>query len=151
VPNRAVDVNSRARSACYPQRTFYPLRDGPSTWNHRITKTCFRSCSSRRSHSQAPFCLCTRRAIADRAEGTFARLRYLLGGDRPSQTARLPGSKLLIQIILLELHRHEGGISLLTPCKPEPADQRLPPILRTQRRSSTAGCSKGAWGLFVLS
>src|SRR5918994_3677643 len=36
--------------------------------NHRITKTCFRSCSSRRSHSQAPFCLCTRRAIADRAE-----------------------------------------------------------------------------------
>jgi hypothetical protein len=119
--------------------------------NHRITKTCFRSCSSRRSHSQAPFCLCTRRAIADRAEGTFARLRYLLGGDRPSQTARLPGSKSLIQMILLELHRHEGGISLVTPCKPEPADQRLPPMLRTQRRNSTAGCSKGAWGLFVLS
>ncbi len=29
------------------------------------------------------------RAIADRAEGTFARLRYALGGDRPSQTAPL--------------------------------------------------------------
>ena len=119
--------------------------------NHRITKTCFRSCSSRRSHSQAPFCLCTRRAIADRAEGTFARLRYSLGGDRPSQTARLPGSKSLIQMILLELHRCEGGISLVTPCKPEPADQRLPPILRTQRRNAAAGYSKGAWGLFVLS
>ena len=26
-------------------------------------------------------------AIADRAEGTFGRLRYNLGGDRPSQTA----------------------------------------------------------------
>jgi hypothetical protein len=25
--------------------------------------------------------------IADHAEGTFVRLRYLLGGDRPSQTA----------------------------------------------------------------
>src|SRR5688572_8373986 len=32
------------------------------------------------------------RAIADRAEGTFARLRYALGGDRPSQTARLTRS-----------------------------------------------------------
>ena len=151
MPNRAVDVNSRARSACYPQRTFYPLSDDPSTQNHRITKACFRSCSSRRSRSQAPFCLCTRRAIADRAEGTFARLRYSLGGDRPSQTARLPGSKRPLQIALLELHRCEGGISPLAPCKPEPADQRLPPILRTQRRNAAAGYSKGAWGLFVLS
>ena len=29
------------------------------------------------------------RAISVRAEGTFGRLRYFLGGDRPSQTARL--------------------------------------------------------------
>ena len=28
-------------------------------------------------------------AIADRAEGTLGRLRYNLGGDRPSQTAHL--------------------------------------------------------------
>jgi hypothetical protein len=34
-------------------------------------------------------CLYTLRAIPNRAEGTFGRLRYLLGGDRPSQTARL--------------------------------------------------------------
>lgn len=27
------------------------------------------------------------RTISNRAEGTFERLRYLLGGDRPSQTA----------------------------------------------------------------
>jgi hypothetical protein len=39
----------------------------------------------------------------------------------------------------------------LAPCKPEPADPRLPPILRTSRRNAAAGCSKGAWGLFVLS
>jgi hypothetical protein len=32
-------------------------------------------------------CVCTLRMIADHAEGTFVRLRYLLGGDRPSQTA----------------------------------------------------------------
>ena len=30
------------RSACYPRGTFYPLSDGPSTQNHRITKTDFR-------------------------------------------------------------------------------------------------------------
>ena len=27
--------------------------------------------------------------ISDHAEGTFERLRYILGGDRPSQTAHL--------------------------------------------------------------
>jgi hypothetical protein len=31
-------------------------------------------------------------AISNRAEGTFGRLRYLLGGDRPSQTAHLTRS-----------------------------------------------------------
>ena len=36
-----------------------------------------------------PYAFALDSAIADRAEGTFARLRYLLGGDRPSQTARL--------------------------------------------------------------
>ena len=33
--------------------------------------------------------VCPQRAIANRTEPTFERLRYLLGGDRPSQTARL--------------------------------------------------------------
>ncbi|KAF1854303.1 hypothetical protein Lal_00007126 [Lupinus albus] len=35
------------------------------------------------SPGQAPFCLCTLRAISVRAEGTFGRLRYSFGGDRP--------------------------------------------------------------------
>src|SRR5918996_1284002 len=63
-----------------------PLSDGPSIQNHRITMTCFRTCSTRRSCSQAPLCHCTRRPVSNRAEGTIARLRYTLGGDRPSQT-----------------------------------------------------------------
>ena len=33
----AVDMNSWAVSACYPQSTFYPLSDGPSIQSHRIT------------------------------------------------------------------------------------------------------------------
>ncbi len=41
------------------------------------------------SHSQAPFCLCTLQLISVQFEGTFARLRYLLGGDRPSQITYL--------------------------------------------------------------
>ena len=36
-----------------------------------------------------PSRLCTLRAVSIRAEGTLGRLRYLLGGDRPSQTAHL--------------------------------------------------------------
>ena len=88
VPNRAADVNSQARSACYPQSTFYPMSDGPSIQNHRITKTCFRTCSTCRSRSQATFCLCTLRLVSNQPEVTFVRLRYFLGGDRPSQTAR---------------------------------------------------------------
>ena len=67
-------------------RTFYPLSDGPSTQNHRITMTDFRLCSTCQSHSQAGLCHCTLRTISDRSEPTFARLRYYLGGDRPSQT-----------------------------------------------------------------
>ncbi len=55
----------------------------------RITKTYFRTCSTCLSRSQAPFCPYALRMIADHAEGTFVRLRYSLGGDRPSQTTRL--------------------------------------------------------------
>src|SRR6201985_3129215 len=89
VPNRSVDMNSWLRSACYPRRTFYPLSDGPSIQNHRITKDCFRTCSTCWSHSQPLLCLYTRRLISKQPEISFARLRYILGGDRPSQTTRL--------------------------------------------------------------
>ena len=58
----------------------------PSTRNHRITMTDFRLCSTCQSRSQASLCHCTRRTISDRSELTIARLRYSLGGDRPSQT-----------------------------------------------------------------
>src|SRR5438034_11785103 len=80
-------MNSWEESACYPQSTFYPLSDGLSIQNHRITMTCFRTCSTRRSRSQAPLCHYTLRLVPNQAEGTFARLRYHLRGDRPSQTA----------------------------------------------------------------
>jgi hypothetical protein len=65
------------------------MSDNPSIRNYRITKAYFRTCSTYLSHSQAPFYLYALCLIADQAEGTFALLRYFLGGDRPSQTAQL--------------------------------------------------------------
>lgn len=84
VPNHPVDMDSWGRSACYPRGTFYPLSDGASTSHRRITSPDFRPCSTRRSHSQAPLCTYTQHLIANQAEGTFGRLRYSLGGNRPS-------------------------------------------------------------------
>ena len=89
VPNFAVDVDSWAKLACYPRGTFYPLIDRASTRHGRVTKPCFRTCSTCRSRSQAPLCLYAQRLMANQAEGTFGRLRYSLGGDRPSQTTHL--------------------------------------------------------------
>src|ERR1700752_2044175 len=90
VPNLAVDMNSWARSACYPRGSFYPLSPAPSSRKRGITKPDFRPCSACTPRSQAPFCLYTLlRVMSIHPEGTFGRLRYSLGGDRPSQTTRL--------------------------------------------------------------
>ena len=58
-------MNSWAVSACYPRSTFYPLSDGPSIQNHRITMTCFRTCSRRHARSQAGLCHCTNLLMSD--------------------------------------------------------------------------------------
>src|SRR3954453_8606146 len=39
---------------------------------------------------------------------------------------------------------------IVAPPRPEPKDQRLPPILRSPHPASLPGYSKGAWGLSVL-
>jgi hypothetical protein len=150
VPNTAVDVNSWAVSACYPRRTFYPLSDGPSIRNHRITKAWFPTCSTRRSRSQAPLCLCTRRRVSNPSEGTFARLRYSLGGDRPSQTTRQAMSPASVPKPRLEPQTNKGGISTSAPPNLAARFLRLPPILHMLIRNPLPSCSKGARGLSVL-
>ena len=151
VPNTPVDVDSWGVSACYPRGSFYPLSDGPSTRNHRITKPDFRPCSKCLSRSQAPFCLYTLRAISIRAEGTFGRLRYFLGGDRPSQTAHLTLSRHRIHGGRLELQYTKGGIPRVTPHRLASMLPRLPPILYIIYQSSISSYSKAPWGLSVLS
>ena len=127
------------------------MSDGLSIQNRRITKTCFRNCSTCRSRSKAPLCLCTLRVITDHAEGTFVRLRYLLGGDRPSQTARQALSLARIHGTRLEPLQTKGGISRLTPPKLAFRLQSLPPILHMTCQDSIPSCSKGARGLSVQS
>src|SRR5690606_22189469 len=122
-------MDSWAVSACYPRRTFYPLSDGPSTRGHRITMADFRLCSTCQSRSQAGLCHCTRRLISDQPEPTIARLRYFLGGDRPSQTTRHTGSRIRIYGPRLDIRQDKGGISREAPRRLASPLQSLPPIL----------------------
>ena len=119
--------------------------------NRRITKTYFRTCSRCLSRSQAPLCLYTLRLVSNQPEGTFARLRYSLGGDRPSQTTHQTLSFALLQGSKLELQNNKGGISRLAPPKLAFQLQSLPPILHMLPQSPMSSCSKGARGLSVLS
>ena len=90
------------------------------------------------------------RLISDQAEETFERLRYSLGGDRPSQTARLTlfrGSLLL----RLESRYSKGGIPTAAPAIPEDCPPCLPPILCVEYQNPILGYSKAPWGLSVQS
>ena len=149
MPNNPVDMSSWGLSACYPRRTFYPLSDGPSTRDHRITMTDFRLCSTCPSRSQAGLCHCTRRAISDRSEPTFVRLRYALGGDRPSQTTRHRGSLFRLHGTRLDIRKQQGGISRTAPPRLTPRLQSLPPILHMPTQRPAQSYSKGARGLSV--
>src|SRR3989339_330626 len=142
-------MNSWGRSACYPRRTFYPLSDGPSIRDHRITIADFRLCSTCQSRSQASLCYCTRRPISDRPELTIARLLKSNGGDRPSQTTRHAGSQPRFHGAWLDTKKQKGGISRLPPHQLAPMLQRLPPILHSHFLVPLQSCSKGARGLSV--
>ena len=150
VPSLAVDVDSWARLACYPRGNFYPLSSGPTMRNRRVTKACFRTCSTCKSRSQAPLCLCTLCTVSIRAEGTFARLRYSLGGDRPSQTTHQAMSRSRIHGMRLDLQNNKGGISTTAPRKLTFPLQSVPPILHMLDRRPRPSYSKAPRGLFVL-
>ena len=127
------------------------MSDGPSIQNHRITISYFRTCSTCKSRSQAPLCYYTQRLISDQPEGTFERLRYFLGGDRPSQTAHLTMSPDSIQRRRLEFQYRKDGIPTATPQPPKRLFPSVPSILCMQHRNPILGYSKAPWGLSVLS
>ena len=87
--------------------------------------------------------------VSIHAERTFERLRYLFGGDRPSQTARLTMSPDQIHGRRLEFQHFKSGIPRSTPHKLTPMLPSLPPILYMKYRNPTLSCSKAPWGLSV--
>ena len=89
--------------------------------------------------------------VSNHAEPTFERLRYLFGGDRPSQTAHLTMSPGQIHGRRLEFQYRKDGIPTASPPKPKPWFPRVPSILCMQHRNPILGYSKAPWGLSVLS
>ena len=138
-------MSSWEGSACYPRSTFYPLSDGPSMRNRRITMLWFPTCSACLPPSQAPLCHCTLPPVTNRREGTFRSLRYSFGGDHPSQTTR----QALSPAPGLDARRTKGGISTSAPRRLAPPHLSLPPILHIVRPAPMLSCSEGSRGLFV--
>ena len=89
--------------------------------------------------------------VSIHAERTFERLRYSLGGDRPSQTAHLTMSPDSIQSRRLEFQYRKDGIPTASPPAPKHWFPRVPSILCMQHRNPILGYSKAPWGLSVLS
>ena len=89
--------------------------------------------------------------VSNHPEGTFERLRYSLGGDRPSQTAHLTMSPALIQRRRLEFQYRKDGIPTLTPDMLTHILLCLPPILCIHYRNSISTYSKALRGLSVQS
>ena len=126
------------------------MSDDPSTRNRRITKPNFRFCSTHQSRSQAPFYLYALRTIANRAEGTFGLLRYLLGGDLPSQTAHLARSLTRIHGNEVRSQARQGWYFTDDSFgSSDPQYKRLPAMLHMTYLTPIQGYSKGSRGLSV--
>ena len=110
----------------------------------------FRLCSTRPSRSQAGLCHYTLRRVSIPPEPTFGRLRYTLGGDRPSQTAHLPLSPRRFHGRRLGPKHCQAGISLLAPPRLTPRLLCLPAILHRPCPNAIASYSQAPRGLFVL-
>ena len=89
--------------------------------------------------------------ISNHSEGTFGRLRYVLGGDRPSQTAHLTMSQARIHGSRLESQQSKSGIPTSTPASLTTCILSLPPILYIYAKDPISSCSKALRGLSVQS
>ena len=89
--------------------------------------------------------------VSNHPEGNFGRLRYSLGGDRPSQTARLTLSESWFHTISLESSYEKSGIPTAAPRILAYSLLCLPPILYVSYQNSISGYSKAPWGLSVQS
>ena len=88
--------------------------------------------------------------VPDHSEGTFERLRYPFGGDRPSQTPRQAVSRSQKRGMRLESQCCRGGIPTAAPEQLALLLRSLPPILYVQHRIPAPSWSEAPWGLSVL-
>ena len=88
--------------------------------------------------------------IANHAEGTFELLRYLLGGNRPSQTDPLTRSPTRFHGLRLDIRLFKTGISLMTPPGLTTELRCLPAMLHMKNQMPISDYSKGSRGLSVL-
>src|SRR5258708_25406777 len=84
-------------------------------WYHKARLSSLLGFSASQSSSFVP--LHAMRVISIHPEGTFGRLRYLLGGDRPSQTTRLA---LSVHRITVALERQHTRRVVFHHCLPHP-------------------------------
>ena len=89
--------------------------------------------------------------VSIHSEGTFGRLRYSFGGDRPSQTAHLTLSIHRFHGAMLEFQQQKSGIPTAAPTRPESCLPSLPPILCIRYRNPISGYSQALRGLSVQS
>ena len=150
MPNLAVDVDSWARSACYPRSTFYPLSDGPPTRGRRITRACFRTCSACGPRSQARLYSCIQKdgcrpSRADLRAPPLPFRRRPPQSNYPPGTVRGPGQG-------AALGRRNGGGSIPRAAPPglAPRFRCLLPILYAPSQRPMPSCSEGSRGLSVL-
>ena len=150
MPNLPVDVDSWGRSACYPQGSFYPLSDGNSHSHTAGSLTpTFVTARSVDLAVRLSYAFTLKSMVSIHAERTFERLRYLLGGDRPSQTAHLTLSPDQIHGHRLEFQHFKSGIPTATPHKLTSVFPSLPPILYMKYRNPILSYSEAPWGLSV--
>ena len=86
--------------------------------------------------------------VSIHSEGTFGRLRYSFGGDRPSQTAHLTLSIHRFHGAMLEFQQQKSGIPTAAPTRPESCLPSLPPILCIRYRNPISGYSQALRGRF---
>ena len=76
-------------------------------------------------------------------------LRYILGGDRPSQTDHQAVSLTPSQGPRLDSKLHKAGISTVAPRDLATPSQSLPAILHMRNLEPLPRYSQGSWGLSV--
>ena len=83
-------MNAWEESACYPRGSFYPISDGnPILITAGSLSPTFVPAPHVRVAVKLPSAFILFKMVSNHLEGTFGRLCYSFGGDRPSQTAQL--------------------------------------------------------------